>query len=70
MINYGSACVLQEPKILRHALECSEEDIDSANPTIENFCVGMNGLIHPSCNPKGETIRQPKSFEEQCQKDN
>lgn len=26
----------------------------------------MNGLIHPSCNPKGENIKIPKNFEEQC----
>ena len=48
---------MRNPKILRDALECSEEDIDSANPYIDNFYVDMNGLIHPSCNPKGEAIR-------------
>jgi 5'-3' exonuclease len=26
----------------------------------------MNGLIHPSVNPKGENIKVPKDFEEQC----
>lgn len=26
----------------------------------------MNGLIHPSCNPKGENIKEPSNFEEQC----
>lgn len=25
----------------------------------------MNGLIHPSVNPKGENIKTPKDFEEQ-----
>lgn len=27
----------------------------------------MNGLIHPSCNPRGEAIREPKNFEEQIE---
>ena len=38
-------------------------DLDSANPYIDNFYVDMNGLIHPSCNPKGEAIREPKNFQ-------
>jgi len=27
----------------------------------------MNGLIHPAVNPKGESIKTPKDFEEQIQ---
>jgi 5'-3' exonuclease len=26
----------------------------------------MNGLIHPACNPKGENIKEPANFAEQC----
>ena len=53
----GLPVFFKNPKILRDALGCSEEDIGSVNPYIDNFYVGINGLIHPSCNPKGETIR-------------
>lgn len=44
---------MRNPKILRDAVECNPEDIDSANPYIDNFYVDMNGLIHPSVNPRG-----------------
>lgn len=35
----------------------------TGNPYIDNFYIDMNGLIHPSCNPRGENIKIPNNFE-------
>jgi 5'-3' exoribonuclease 2 len=48
---------MRNPKIIRDALEPSFETFESGNPYCDNFYIDMNGLIHPSCNPKGENIK-------------
>ena len=57
---------LRNPKIV---LDCDEpqQDEHSTNPSIDNFYIDMNGLIHPSCNPQDNSVRHPSSFEEQCE---
>lgn len=42
----------RNPKIIRDVFEPSPEAMSSPNPSIDNFYIDMNGLIHPSCNPK------------------
>ncbi len=56
----------RNPKILQDASD-NESDSYRANPRIDNFYIDLNGLIHPSVNPRGENIREPKNFEEQCE---
>jgi 5'-3' exoribonuclease 2 len=48
---------MRNPKILLDAFECEPEAFENSNPSIDNFYVDMNGLIHPACNPKGENIK-------------
>lgn len=57
---------MRNPKIIRDAVEATTQDFSSGNPVIDNFYIDMNGLIHPACNPKGENIKVPANFEEQC----
>lgn len=57
---------MRNPKIIRDAVEASPEDYSSGNPAIDNFYIDMNGLIHPACNPRGENIKVPANFDEQC----
>jgi 5'-3' exoribonuclease 2 len=58
---------MRNPKILQDARESEPESFESGNPAIDNFYVDMNGLIHPACNPKGENIKEPSNFQEQCE---
>lgn len=56
---------IRNPKIIRDAIEPIEESqtfSSTGNPSIDNFYIDMNGLIHPSCNPRGENIKIPKNF--------
>lgn len=58
---------MRNPKIVKDAIEPEPDAFTSGNPAIDNFYIDMNGLIHPSCNPRGENIKVPKNFEEQCE---
>ena len=54
---------MRNPKIVKDANEPDPEAFGSGNPAIDNFYIDMNGLIHPSCNPRGENIKVPNNFE-------
>jgi 5'-3' exoribonuclease 2 len=58
---------MRNPKMLKDATDPPADSPVSSNPQVDNFYVDMNGLIHPSVNPKDENIPPPRNFEEQCQ---
>ena len=58
---------MRNPKMLKDAAEPPPDQLNSPNPAVDNFYVDMNGLIHPSVNPKDENIRVPENFQEQCE---
>lgn len=53
---------LRNPKIIKDVIEAEMDADSSGNPPIDNFYIDMNGLIHPSCNPRGENIKVPTNF--------